>query len=507
MKYIIALSLVLLNFLNCFGDTTNTETGNTTKCVENKYDLVGNYDLKVNTNSTFTVKSNTIGENNTEIEIKTEVKKDGEIVTQNEGDKFNLSFEGPGIYDINTQIKEKTNDCAYNLSKKLHIYSKTISYISDKEDFNLSFDNNFYKNDIFFNKIYIENKNTSSIQDTFLSTITDKLYIFQDSDLILINSSNYLDILQGFEKLSKIYNVNFPNKKIFIITDSSFIMSKKILSSFINSMGVVIYTFPPNNVLNFLNYVSTGKPSTDLINVKEYGINKISFDESSSKILFLTNIINKLISSGFPIGILGIILSLSVAVTAINFIRQFIGFAIFSLYYPLFIALSIYVFSFELTLVLLTSSFLSVLFMKIINKKINFLLNTKLSLFFIFYLIFTLIIIGILNSYDFINFYDFKTNLIIFPFSIIPMVIYKVFSDNKKIFSLSSLFYLFEFVFVSVTAYLIIKSNFIQSLLLSYTELLIAIFLINLLIGRFTGLQLLEYIRFIPLIKRHFQEE
>jgi hypothetical protein len=33
------------------------------------------------------------------------------------------------------------------------------------------------------------------------------------------------------------------------------------------------------------------------------------------------------------------------------------------------------------------------------------------------------------------------------------------------------------------------------------------VFFINFLIWKFTGLQILEYIRFIPLIKKHFQEE
>jgi hypothetical protein len=280
-----------------------------------------------------------------------------------------------------------------------------------------------------------------------------------------------------------------------------------LLSNFINSLDINIYTFTPSNLLNFLNYISLWKSSTDIIKDKYYWINQISFDDTSSKLFFLTNFTNKLISSWFPISILGLIFSLWVAVTIINFIRQFIWISIFNLYYPIFFALSIYLFSFQITLILFLSSMFSMYFMKIIYKRVHFLLNTKLSLYFILYLILSITFIWILNLFNLIDFNDLKSNLVIFPFIIIPMIAYKLFTDERKVFSWWFLFYLLEFLFVSLLAYYTIKSSFIQNIFLAYTELLILVFFINFLIWKFTGLQILEYIRFIPLIKRHFQEE
>gem|GEM_PF-5352191 len=62
------------------------------------------------------------------------------------------------------------------------------------------------------------------------------------------------------------------------------------------------------------------------------------------------------------------------------------------------------------------------------------------------------------------------------------MIAYKIFADERKIFSFAFLFYLFEFVFVCLIAYFVLKSNFIQNLFLAYTELLLLIFVINFLI-------------------------
>jgi archaellum biogenesis ATPase FlaH len=97
---------------------------------------------------------------------------------------------------VKAKITEKDSQCVYELEKKVNVYSKIVSYISDKSDLNLSFDENFKKNNIFFDKTILENKNTSSIQEQFLSQITDKFHIFQDSDLIIIDSNSYLEILQ-----------------------------------------------------------------------------------------------------------------------------------------------------------------------------------------------------------------------------------------------------------------------------------------------------------------------
>lgn len=508
--FLISLLVLISSFLNCFWDEIISWTWELSQndCLQNKYEIIWDFDSKLNNNLNFSIKNNINELNKIKIGVEYIIKKEWLDEIKKSWEKIALSLWEVWIYDIKSKIVEEGTNCEYTLTWKINVYSKIISFISDNNSLNLSFDDDFKKNNLYFNKIYLDNKNTTSIQDSFLSSVTDKLYLFQDSDIIIIDSSSsYLQILQWFEKLSSLYNINFLNKKIFIVTDSSFILSKKILSNFINSLNLSIYTFTPNNLLNFLNYISTWKSSSDIIKNKNYNINQISLDNKSNYFLFLTNFTNKLISSGFPISILWIVFSLWVAVTFINFIRQFVGISIFNLYYPLFFALSIYLFSLEISLILFLSSILSMYFMKIIYKKVHFLLNTKLSLFFIFYLIIAIIFIWILNIFNLVDFTPLKSNLVVFPFAIIPMIAYKIFADERKIWSIWFVFYLFEFIFVCLTAYFVIKSNFIQNLFLAYTELLILVFIINFMIWKFTWLQLVEYIRFIPLIKRHYQEE
>jgi hypothetical protein len=507
MKLILLFITFIFSTSYAFWDEVIPTQDNQVKCITNKYDIIWDFDTKVNTNLFYSIKDNSVWFEKADTDVTFYVRKWKEQFKKVSSDKFDISFDEVWKLNLIARVEEKNTACSYRIEKEINVYSKILTYISDKEELNLSFNKDFEKNHILFNKIMLEGKNSSSIQDAFISQITQNLYVFQESNIIVINSNNYLELLQAFEKISKIYNTNFPDKKIFIVTDSSFILSKKLLSSFISNLNINLYTFAPYNLLNFLNYISLGKSTSDIIGDKNYAINQISFTDNSNSIFFLTNFTNKLILAGFPISILGIIFSLALAVTVINFIRQFVWLSIFSLYYPLFFALSVYLFSFQMTLALFASSVLSQYFMRKMYRKVHFLLNAKLSLFFIMYLIIALILVWLLNAFWWLDFANLKSNLVVFPFIVIPMLTYKIFSDERWFFSVWFMFYLLEFWFVSLMAYFALKSVFIQNLFLSYTELLILVFFVNFMIWKFTWLQFVEYVRFLPLIKRHFGEE
>ena len=55
--------------------------------------------------------------------------------------------------------------------------------------------------------------------------------------------------------------------------------------------------------------------------------------------------------------------------------------------------------------------------------------------------------------------------------------------------------------------YGVLSRDGLKQLLLSYPEFIILIFILNILVGRFTGLQLLEYFRFIPLLEKESENE
>lgn len=95
----------------------------------------------------------------------------------------------------------------------------------------------------------------------------------------------------------------------------------------------------------------------------------------------------------------------------------------------------------------------------------------------------------------------FANGFIIFPMIFIILVSDKVFNDGFKIFSGGRRIAFMEFLLVSFGVFGLFYRTGLKHLLLAFPELLILIFFLNIAVGRFTGLQLLEYFRFMPLLK------
>ncbi len=81
-------------------------------------------------------------------------------------------------------------------------------------------------------------------------------------------------------------------------------------------------------------------------------------------------------------------------------------------------------------------------------------------------------------------------------------VVEKLFEDVAQFFSWGFLKMFIHFLIIVGIVYGILTLRDIQYFFLSHPEIILVVLLLNILVGRFTGLQLVEYIRFIPLIRK-----
>jgi hypothetical protein len=155
------------------------------------------------------------------------------------------------------------------------------------------------------------------------------------------------------------------------------------------------------------------------------------------------------------------------------------------------------------SLALLIIWLITKLLMRLFTKKMYLLHNAKTSLLIILYF-FLMLLIFWLNNIFWLNWIDitlFVNGFIIFPMIFIILVSDKVFNESFKLFSIGRWVAFTEFLVVSFAVYGLFYRTGMKHLLLAFPELLILIFLLNIAVGRFTGLQLLEYFRFMPLLK------
>jgi len=147
--------------------------------------------------------------------------------------------------------------------------------------------------------------------------------------------------------------------------------------------------------------------------------------------------------------------------------------------------------------------------MRIINRYIHLLQSTKISLLICLYVLFLLIGFQI-DGYFEIGLLQKSlraSSSIILPILILLMVSDKLLTDNFKITQKSARIALIEFSIITFTSRRMLNSQLFRTFLLSYPELLFVILLASVIVGRFTGLQLFELIRFMPLIGKHLEDE
>jgi len=230
---------------------------------------------------------------------------------------------------------------------------------------------------------------------------------------------------------------------------------------------------------------------------------------------FMSYFVNYMIDSGIPANTIILILLLPVIATIVAFMKQIVGITTFGVYTPTIITLTFWMLGIKFGLVTLILTLIIGTSVRYILKRFRLLYIPRMAIVLttVALAIFALLIITInLNLFNTQYF-----SLAIFPMLILSTLTEKFISVQtdkgfKRAFILT-----FETVFVAILAYIAIGGDFniwilqfkwsaLQNLLLSFPEIIIFIIFINIFLGRWTGLRLLEYVRFREVL-RHVEEE
>ncbi len=487
---------------------SNFMTGNdntSSQCIDDKYLLSWKFNLKSWVYSDFLVQPQEDITIFSPVSGFIKVYYDWEEVYDT--DWFSLSYNFPETweYEIFSYVVDQYW-CEYEIWEKVRSYDDIYFYIWDDVDQLWLIESSFEQKDLFLKRVFIPQK-TIFLEDEFFQLMSDDIYYFVESDKIIINNSNFPSIFEFLWKLSRIYWLNLSEKDFFLVSSTNTNFIKRTLSQYINKIWITnIYIVDSNNLLNFMDDLSKDDFEAE---GKDYlEIFSVSFDEIPKQ-YFLSYVVDFLIYNEFPISLLGIMLTLSVAVLIVTIFRQIIWFSVFGVYNPILFAVSMLVLWIQLTFILLFIAFLSTLIIRFFTKRIYLLYSAKISLLMIIYFIISFSVLWFDNFiwWNFIDYSVFANSFIIFPLVFLIIVANKVFSENFTLFSKGWIVSFIEFLLVSITIYFVITWPNFQFFMLSYPDMIFIILLINVLVGRFTWLQLLEYLRFMPLLKNKWEEE
>ncbi len=385
-------------------------------------------------------------------------------------------------------------------------YTNTIIYLwAQWEEFDLWFQQNFDKQRTLLQEIFITDNKSFSEED-ILTKIKDNMSDIKASKILIINTSNFDVLLQLLAKVHVSDNLNLKDKTIYLVTNSNKFFLKRMLAKYIKPIEITkIYTLSEDKLLNFLSTLSLNKISNQEDYITPFSL---SFQETP-KYLPVSYLVDRLIYHWFPIELITMFLVLSLGTLLISILRQIVGFSIFGMYSPLLFAISMSILGVPFSLALLAIWLVSKLLMGVFTRKMYLLHNTKTSLLVLFYFFLILLIFWLNNIFWFtlLDFTLFANGFIIFPMIFIIIISDKVFNEWFKLFSTGRRVAFLEFLFTSFIVYGLFYRTGLKHLLLAFPELLLLIFFLNIAVWRFTGLQLLEYFRFMPLIKKSTESE
>ena len=453
---------------------------------------------------TYTVISNIDQTNAIPISYRLQVKDEGSIVQKTQDSSIQITFWELGSLLLSAEIQR--GECTYHIEKDLNIFQNSILYIGDKEDaFQLGFDQNFAEKWTYLDLIFLD-----SNEGDIKGILGKSLRNLNNASTIIIKSNLFDEILSAYTELIKQELVLPTPKTIYIVSNSNQSFLNRVLSVFVQSLGEQqLATVKQSDFLNFLSALSLSEREAEHESVAGFSSFHSLQDKSSSGILFLSTIIDQAITNGVSLNTLGILLVIALIVLVISILRQVVGLSVFWVYQPLLFGLTLFLMGWKTALFIFILACLITFVVRAFCKKVQLLHNAKVSLLIGCYILFFLFWIRADNYFwwGFISKSIWNNGYIVLPILIIAMVNDKLFTENFKVFSKAGWIAFLEFIIVSGMCWWILETQLIRNFMLSYPELLLVILILGIIIGRFSGLQLFELIRFMPLIKKHLEDE
>lgn len=436
---------------------------------------------------------------------------------QKEGVNVAHTYKKTGKYHVTLEItsdNQKLKD-----ESDIFIYKKSVLLITDQSE---------KKNQIENLKLVGENEGIEmNILESFDSAsefiseeaLTKKMdenleAINRSDEIILWTNENVgLNTLNRFIKENKETNSKILNDKnlYFIGNDTD----KVVFSSAIQS-------FTPKQIIIAKEaslYVIIPTAEKDVVRTLQQGGYEFKFIDEASRHLniwnFMTYFVNFLVESGIPDNTIVLILMLPIIATIIVFMRQVIGMNTFGMYTPLIICLTFLILGLKFGLITLMTALVVGMTTRFALKKVHLLFMPKLAIVMIMITLslFALLIIG-----TFFKLFDSQFfSLAIFPMLILGSITEKFTSIQSEAGWWKTLWLTLQTVIIAIIAYVAVGGeidlgflsfqwDLLRNIMRHYPECIFLFLIINIVLGKWAGLRLVEYIRFREIFQ-HNEEE
>lgn len=421
------------------------------------------------------------------------------------------TFTEPGIFPVTLKVQTGENLAEYTLP--ILIFEKAVLIFSD--NYPLKKIQNLIatarEENIFLKFIQPKKSLTNFLtnDNLFFTNFDANLNSLKDVDTLIFlenGSENLLDLVKFARKNPQL---NLQNTDIIVISNNDLDALAKLARSIFNQLKPkqILLTRP-----DALREIIFTKSTSELPEIlKNQGLPLRQINSSLAEFNFwlpLTFLVNYLLAQNIPPEVILLVLLLPVIAMLVAFFKQVIGITTFGVYTPAMLTLAFLMIGLKLGIAILLTVVVASVAVRHILKRYRLAYTPRVSI------VLSIVALAIFLSLVLLTW--FAPNHIqvgdlisasIFPMLVMSTLAEKFVSLQTEKGASSALHVFLEALLVAVVCYLVVgKWEFLRMLILTTPEIIGLVLLIEVGLGRFTGLRFTEYIRFREVIKKSQEE-
>lgn len=428
------------------------------------------------------------------------------------GDKVTHAYSRPGTYTVRMQLT--AGDRAYSDSSEIQIFSRVMVLIADNsisDDQLNALTQQAAEEKLLLLPLKAKSNSPEALTEEELTTllVNDREEVSQ-ADIIAswTAGATGINVLSKFAQYVKqadeqsFKDLNLDAKGLVFFTDTPFAVLAPAAQSLFDQLRPDYIMLTRSAAISLIFSGQTAEDARANIVASQIDHRLLgAFSGRAIRNLNLTNFlsygVNFLVNHGVPINNIVLILMIPVIATILSFARQVIGIKAFGLITPAMTTLSFLVMGLYTGLIVFIVVLLSGTLTRLLLRRLRLLYLPRMALVLTNVSLSILVLLGISAATGRIATLSFS----VFPILILTLLAEEFIAVQFTRGVRTALRVTAWTLLLVIICYYIVSWQILRTLLLSYPEIVLLAIPINILLGRFSGLRVVEYIRFRELMR------